>query len=117
MIDPRCDYWDNEYIKYWTNKIGEDTSNARNKNNKGETDNIELYSKIISKHIKGFHSLDAGCGWGRLFPLILNHSKNVSGIDISEDMIKQCRKNYIENNNVKYIYQSTLENIWISPLP
>lgn len=40
------------------------------------------------------HVLDAGCGAGRLFPLLARHGRAVEGVDISAAMIRRCRRDH-----------------------
>ena len=47
--------------------------------------------EIISRHITGYLALDFGCGTGRSSRFLKQLGFNVTGIDISEDMIKMAR--------------------------
>ena len=45
--------------------------------------------------IKGKKALDAGCGDGRLSEQLMKFGADVSGCDVSEEMIKICNKKFI----------------------
>lgn len=59
---------------------------------------------VIKKHLNSFvdsntRILDAGCGTGRLFPLLLSlgaKSENIIGVDNSPDALQVAHKNYPE---------------------
>jgi len=61
------------------------------------SDYIDNVVNIITKYIdSGFspeNSLDFGCGVGRLLIPISKISNNTSGVDVSESMLKEARKN------------------------
>jgi ubiquinone/menaquinone biosynthesis C-methylase UbiE len=46
---------------------------------------------IISKHVKGNKAIDFGCGTGRSTRFLKNLGFDVTGIDISENMIKHAK--------------------------
>ena len=48
----------------------------------GQTDISLIFESLIAEHISGI-VLDAGCGHGRLFPLLLPLSDYLYGVDIS----------------------------------
>ena len=47
--------------------------------------------EIISKHIHGINAFDFGCGTGRSTRFLRKMGFNITGVDISEDMLKQAR--------------------------
>jgi ubiquinone/menaquinone biosynthesis C-methylase UbiE len=47
--------------------------------------------EIISRHIKGSHAVDFGCGTGRSTRFLKNLGFSVTGIDISADMLERAR--------------------------
>lgn len=47
--------------------------------------------EIISKHIHGIDALDFGCGTGRSTRFLKKMGFKTTGVDISEDMLKQAR--------------------------
>ena len=61
------------------------------------------YTKIISL-IKKTNSklLDVGCGDGFLEHMLGQHKFNITGLDISEDCIKQANKNFPNSNYFVY---------------
>lgn len=48
--------------------------------------------KIISEHVKGRETIDFGCGAGRSARFLQKLGFNVTGVDISEDMLKKARE-------------------------
>jgi ubiquinone/menaquinone biosynthesis C-methylase UbiE len=65
-----------------------------------------LKSAIAAMNIQpGEHILDLGCGTGRNACLIRNYAGNnghITGMDISEEMARQFRRNCAAFNNVEY---------------
>jgi len=62
---------------------------------------------IIATHIQGKRAIDFGCGTGRSTRFLKQLGFNVTGIDISEDMLAHAREldpggNYIVVNNGQY---------------
>lgn len=51
--------------------------------------------------LKGKKILDAACGTGRSIPLLVKDGAEVTGIDISEEMIKIAQKNFPQGEFVK----------------
>ena len=75
-----------------------------------------LYRRFIVKAVKdmdikpGDSILDLGCGTGRNAALIANYLSEdgrITGIDISEIMERQFRKNFSDDKRVKFINQRT----------
>jgi len=67
-----------------------------------------VYDKFINDYWKGqmwtnFTVLDLGCGIGRITENMADDFREVIGIDISGEMIKQARKRLIDNDNVSFI--------------
>jgi ubiquinone/menaquinone biosynthesis C-methylase UbiE len=48
--------------------------------------------EIIARHVRGSDALDFGCGTGRSTRFLKNLGFNVTGIDISENMLKKARE-------------------------
>ena len=48
--------------------------------------------EIIKRHVTGYRALDFGCGTGRSTRLLRSYGFQVTGIDISEPMIRRARQ-------------------------
>ena len=46
--------------------------------------------------------LEVGCGMGRLFPIFMKSATEITGVDLSDDMISKG-ESYYKNNNIKDI--------------
>ena len=101
--------------EYWTNSAG----NLWVKD-KSEKDNMlePLGNYALSKFniIKGMTVLDIGCGTGKTTTQIakqIGSSGHVSGLDLSETMIKEARK-YSDKDkvrNIKFLVQEAKQEI------
>lgn len=47
---------------------------------------------IFAEHVKGEAAIDFGCGTGRSTRFLRDHGFHVTGVDISEDMIRKARQ-------------------------
>ena len=103
--DPRVSYWNNNYLKYWKNKTHSD-AHSSSSDARAETDISLIFESLIAEHISGI-VLDAGCGHGRLFPLLLPLSDYLYGVDISSEMINYCRSFY-NHPKIKNLSESPL---------
>lgn len=70
---------------------------------------IEYYYDYLKK-IKG-RILEAGVGTGRVLIPLLQKGLQIEGIDISEDMLAQCKKNMAEYDVSTRLYQQDLFNL------
>ncbi|NEP10409.1 MAG: class I SAM-dependent methyltransferase [Symploca sp. SIO2C1] len=57
---------------------------------------FSLYEDLI-EILKPKSILELGCGMGRLFPIFMTEAKEITGIDLSDEMIAQGRKYYAEH--------------------
>ena len=48
--------------------------------------------EIFAEHVKGKEAIDFGCGTGRSTRFLRDHGFHVTGVDISEDMIRKARQ-------------------------
>lgn len=85
---------ENRIIEYW---------DLRSKNFKfagaADPNTDELEKAYLKKFIKKNKAiLDVGCGAGNLLNSFYNLSKNLTGVDVSQGMIKQAKKNYKKIN-------------------
>lgn len=55
---------------------------------------LAMIDHALSLVCDGARILDAGCGTGRLFPLLMSNGAMVEGIDISEGMVRKAREAY-----------------------
>lgn len=88
---------------------------AQNKNEflqTGEDEISQLISLLNSLGIQpGGNALDYGCGVGRLSIPLAKYYTNVTGIDVSEGMLSEARKNSQNLQNTDYVlYDSPLLN-------
>ena len=58
-----------------------------------KTEGDEVYEEVFAAYpFRPGRILDVGCAWGRMFPLFIKCDLQVSGVDISDAMIEQCRE-------------------------
>jgi len=103
----RKEYWSNNYLKYWQERVAEaNEDNGYSKIIKGDkiTDSNEEYLNAIELLSPENDSsiLELGCGFGRSLPYLYNISKNITAIDISDDMVSEAKKNYSNLEEIKY---------------
>ncbi|NEP58079.1 MAG: class I SAM-dependent methyltransferase [Symploca sp. SIO2G7] len=67
---------------------------------------FSLYEDLV-EILKPKSILELGCGMGRLFPIFLTEAKEITGIDLSDEMIDRGRKYYAEhkvgNTSIKFV--------------
>jgi len=87
---------------------------ARNYDKVMNIGSLGMYKSFIKKAIKEMNIrpddniLDLGCGTGRnasLMTSYLNTEGRITGLDISEDMEKQFRARFINDNRIEFINQ------------
>ena len=64
------------------------------------SEDLAFYLSLCSNEYK---ILEVGCGTGRILQYVLDNGLKITGIDISEEMLKKARtklKNYIENKKL-----------------
>jgi len=98
-MDNRKEYWNETYYDYWKNRVNEANSKKIFKSNIVVNDykvpGDEFYEIILDEEkISNGKVLDVGCGWGRLFPIYFKRRLEVFGVDISEKMVEEARKNF-----------------------
>ncbi|WPP42079.1 class I SAM-dependent methyltransferase [Paenibacillus hunanensis] len=74
-----------------------------------EAEHMHRYNSI-AESLKGMRVLDAGCGTGYGSFLISQFAKKVIGIDISQEAVDWCNKNYASQKNLEFT-QGSLEAI------
>jgi SAM-dependent methyltransferase len=101
--------------RYKKKSLGEDELKDFFASGKEEIDTVR---KIIREHIKPdfspASSLDFGCGVGRLLIPIAKISKKASGVDVSEDMLEEARRNcdrYSVKNATLFLSDDSLSRL------
>lgn len=73
---------------------------------------ISQVLSTIQQHIRADfspqHSLDFGCGVGRLLLPLATHSETVTGLDISPSMLAEAQTNCSQQHNIR-LFQATQE--------
>jgi SAM-dependent methyltransferase len=81
---------------YIVSRVGEEISEEQFKKIGQENyQDLVLNDDLLKKHLINFHDkvvLDIGCGIGRLTELFASDFKEVYGVDISEEMIRQGKE-------------------------
>lgn len=103
----RKKYWNDEYTRYW--KLLTDEANVKDGEKSkvekivsgdyktaGEQDAITFFNELT--YSKKEKLLDYGCGFGRFFRYFCPKA-DYYGIDISESMIRECKKSFPEYEN------------------
>ena len=62
---------------------------------------FSLYEDLVAI-LKPKSVLELGCGMGRLFPIFMKEAQDITGVDLSDEMIVQGKK-YYEGNNTNDI--------------
>jgi SAM-dependent methyltransferase len=91
----RKSYWNDKYVEYWRSRVAESTAVAQSSQiiaGDAKTEDDSVYEKVFQAYpfVEG-SILDVGCAWGRMFPMFRSRNLTVSGVDISDAMINQCR--------------------------
>lgn len=98
-------YWNDNYVKYWKAVTEEANDNKTseshvNKLHAGDSktagENAVHNSLGMIEYNEKERLLDYGCGFGRLVKFFLEKKLDYYGIDISEAMIKECKKTYTD---------------------
>lgn len=111
--DPRKNYWNESYYKYWKSRVDEaGIGTSQVIRGDANTEDDDVYRNIFAEY--GFRPgtlLEVGCAWGRMFPLYLAHGLRVSGVDISTAMIEAARNNWPEHPQIDSIGESPAETL------
>ncbi len=110
-IDKRKEYWDNNYLVYWKDRVDKNSTNPLSK-----TDIHPPNEKIFIKYFEAALALqsgskkkilDVGLGFGRFVPIYRPYfDKNIWGIDIADQMIQEAGRIYHELKEHFYISSS-----------
>lgn len=100
MTSTICDYSNYDYKKeFWAN-------NHREYEHTIESKTIDA---LLHKYGKDTHTLlDAGCGFGRLYPAYDKHCHHAILVDYAENLLNQA-KGTIQSNKVTFLKQSLYE--------
>jgi ubiquinone/menaquinone biosynthesis C-methylase UbiE len=114
VMDRRA-YWNEEYTKYWKDRVKElDSASMTSRLVVGDakTEGDEIYARVFGRHpfISGT-VLEVGCAWGRWFGLYKENNLCVHGIDISPSMIADAKRQWGEDPMVKSIQESEAESL------
>jgi len=90
LDDKRKEYWNEEYVKYWKEKVG-DANMSIDVADPTTTDAIYIETINLLKLLKSDTVLEAGCGFGRSLPYLSSIAGEVFGVDISHEMIKEAK--------------------------
>ena len=95
----RKDYWNEEYAKYWIDRVKESNNDSKNNstiilNDVKPASDILLVNAIKKLNIKKEDTvIELGVGFGRSLPYLHKLAKSIIAIDISNAMIKEAKKN------------------------
>lgn len=96
-MDKRVKYWENNYITYWKDRLSECSESSLSKKDVLPPD-LKIFKKYYQKALGYLNNgpvsiLDVGIGFGRCIPMYIGCFKNnIWGSDISQSMIKECKK-------------------------
>lgn len=99
--DKRKEYWERDYLKYWEDRVASDSKNVLTKKDTSPPD-LSIFLKYYhlarrSLDKKPKKILDVGIGFGRFVPVYKeDFDNNIWGTDISENMIRECKRLYPE---------------------
>ena len=108
----RSEYWDENYVKYWKERVREANNNTLSESQivdgDSKTSSDEVYNRAISllNISKVDNVLELGCGFGRSLPILCELSKQVTAVDISAEMIKIAKKSAKAENIDFFVSQS-----------
>ena len=104
MPKDREEYWNNNYLNYWKERVDEANVNSSNKSTvingdtKTSTDEVYKYAISLLNIRKTDQVLEIACGFGRALSTLCDLAKHVTATDISKEMITVAKKeNNIEN--------------------
>jgi len=111
--DPRKKYWNENYVKYWQERVAEACSNSSKIiNGDAPTSSDEVWNKLLNGNkFQNGNILDVGCGWGRFFQMYIEKDLMVYGVDISTEMIIASSKKWHDHDRVNNIQEATAEDL------
>ena len=84
-----------EYLKRYYKSRANDWSKAAWDENTERYKGYEIVSRILDFNERGgadLRILDAGCGTGPLAPVLRPHARHLEGVDLSQEMVEQARR-------------------------
>ena len=112
--DPRESYWNESYANYWQKRVNESSEDGPSTIHEGDskTEGDWVYKKLFQDNIFNPGSiLDVGCAWGRMFEIYIKNNLEIYGADISEFMIKECKKKWKKKIITENIKETEAENL------
>ncbi|MBS0171431.1 MAG: methyltransferase domain-containing protein [Nitrospira sp.] len=105
--DLRQQYWDEQYMKYWQQRVAEANEVVDNKSRLNQQDSATLSDRTYLEAIEHLNIapdetvLELGCGFGRSLPFLSRHARQVWGLDISSAMVEAARQHCAGLENVR----------------
>lgn len=94
----RSKYWDEEYLRYWKERVKEANEVKSGGSSIVEGDSLTTTDENLFADIeifdigKGSTVLEMGCGLGRSIPYIYSKTHDIHAIDISSAMIDEAKR-------------------------
>ena len=103
----RKTYWNEKYVDYWRARVAESNQSGGVSKviaNDAKTEGDAVYEDVFRRlPFQPGSILDVGCAWGRMFGMFRAHGLAVSGVDISDAMIEQCREKWADTEGIEHI--------------
>lgn len=105
--DLRQQYWDEQYMKYWQQRVAEANEVVDQKSRMNEKDAPTLSDRTYLEAIAYLNIgpddtvLELGCGFGRSLPFLSRQARHVWGLDISAAMVEAARQHCAGLDNVR----------------
>lgn len=105
--DQRQRYWDEQYLKYWQQRVAEANEVVDSKSTMNEKDSPTISDRTYFEAIEYLKIgpndtvLELGCGFGRSLPFLSHQARQVWGLDISSAMVEAARQHCSELKNVR----------------
>ena len=112
--DPRASYWDETYRRYWEDRVAETDTRSVSQVQQGDakTEGDWVYERVFDAHpFKSGTVLDVGCAWGRMFPIYHSKGLRVSGVDISEAMVRAAKDTFDGAQGIEHLEVATAESL------
>lgn len=114
----RKQYWNRSYLEYWKSRVDESADPGNQSgivHGDAKTEGDEVYERVFAEHQPHAGSiLDVGCAWGRMFPMLKNIGLRITGVDISQAMIDQAKKDWGSDPAIAQLIETEAESM---PLP
>lgn len=114
-MDERKQYWNSSYMEYWKSRVEESTKPGTESaviQGDSKTEGDEVYEMVFaSTPMNPGTVLDVGCAWGRMFPVLKKLGMRISGVDISEAMIEDAKKQWASDPSIDELHESAAESM------